>query len=174
MCTEEELTVNYQEWLNSVPEEMQADSVWKSEAYRLALFVAELAWHDATKLLRDKRTISLADQLFRAAGGVSADIEEGYSRGTGRDRARFYEYGLGSAREARGWYFKGRHVLGQQVASHRIQLLTHVIKLLLTMVPHQRGQTMHEQPPSYRIRLDSDAWLSPNAATGLLEDIPMP
>jgi len=166
--------MNYREWEAIVPDEIKGDSVWKAEAYRLALFVAELAWHDATKLVRDKRTISLADQLFRATGGVSADIEEGYSRGTGKDRARFYEYGLGSAREARGWYFKGRHVLGEQVASHRIRLLTHVVKLLLTMVPDQRGQTLREEPPSYRITLDPRAGLSPNAHIGLLESIPMP
>jgi hypothetical protein len=76
---------------------------------------------------------------------VSADIEEGYSRGTGKDRARFYEYGLGSAREARGWYFKGRHVLGEPVIAYRIDLLTHVIRLLLTMVPDQRGQVLREE-----------------------------
>ena len=166
--------MNYCEWEQTVPAEIKGDSVWRAEAYRLALFAADLAWHDATKLVRDKRTISLADQLFRANGGVSADIEEGYSRSTGKDRARFYEYALGSAREARGWYFKGRRVLEQQVASHRIQLLTHVIKLLLTMVPEQCGQTLREEPPSYRIRLHSDAWLSPNAAPGLLEEVPMP
>ena len=165
--------MNYREWEAIVPDEIKGDSVWKAEAYRLALFVAELAWHDATKLVRDKRTISLADQLFRATGGVSADIEEGYSRGTGKDRARFYEYGLGSAREARGWYFKGRHVLGERVASHRIRLLTHVIKLLLTMVPDQRGQTLREEPPLYRIAFGSDTRLSRNAHIGLLENIPM-
>jgi four helix bundle protein len=166
--------MNYQEWEQRVPPEIKGDSVRKSEAYRLALFAADLAWIDATRLLGDKRTISLADQLYRAVGAVSGDVEEGYSRGTGRDRAWFYEYALGSAREARGWYFKGRHVLGERVTSHRIQLLTHVVKLLLTMVPDQRGQTLREQPPSYRIRPDSDAWFSPNSATGLLEDVPMP
>ena len=58
--------MNYLEWEAIVPEEIQADSLWKVEAYRLAHFTAELAWHDATKLVHDKRTISLADQLFRA------------------------------------------------------------------------------------------------------------
>src|SRR6185436_8880301 len=115
--------MTFLEWEAQVPPSIKEDSVWKSKAYRLALFVSDLAWHDATKLLKDKRTLSLADQLIRAAGGISADIEEGYSRGTGRDRARFYEYGLGSARESRGWYFKGRHVLGEKVSQHRIALI---------------------------------------------------
>ncbi|MGH7969005.1 MAG: four helix bundle protein, partial [Limisphaerales bacterium] len=97
--------MDYNEWEAGVPEEINGDSVWKSKAYRLALFMSDIAWHDAGKLLADKRTISLADQLYRAAGAVSADLEEGYSRASGRDRARFYEYALGSARESRGWYY---------------------------------------------------------------------
>jgi four helix bundle protein len=77
--------MNYRDWENQVPEHIKRDSVWKSKAYRLALFVADLPWHDSTKLVADKRTISLADQLFRSTGAISADIEEGYSRGSGRD-----------------------------------------------------------------------------------------
>jgi len=142
--------MNYSEWEEKVPEMIKRDSVWNAKAYRLALFLSDVAWQDATKLLQDKRTLGLSDQLFRSAGAISADIEEGYSRGSGRDRARFYEYGLGSAREARGWYYKGRHVLQEQVVRHRIDLLTEIIKLLLAMVPDQRGATLRETPPPYR------------------------
>src|SRR5437667_4732461 len=149
--------MNYREWEATVPEQIKGDSVWKSEAYRLALFLADLAWHDATKLVRDKRTISLADQLYRSAGSVSADIEEGYSRGTGRDRARFYEYGLGSGREARGWYYKGRYILGRTVVEHRLRLFAEVIKLLLTMIPDQRGHELREESPVYTSSFDDHA-----------------
>src|ERR1051325_4687659 len=141
--------MNYRSWEDQVPEQIKKDTVWNSKAYRLALFAADLSWHDVTKLVGDKRTISLADQLYRSTGAISADIEEGYSRGTGRDRARFYEYGLGSAREARGWYYKGRHVLGESVVAHRIGLLAEVIKLLLTMIPNQRGGVLKEDPLGY-------------------------
>jgi four helix bundle protein len=120
------MKMNYHEWTKSVPEEITGDSLWKMEAYRLALFPADLGWHDVTKLMQDKRTIGLADQLYRATGSISANISGGYSRNSGKDRARFYEYGLGSARECRGWFYKGRHVLGQNVAEHRIRLVTHV------------------------------------------------
>ena len=64
--------------------------------------------------------------LYRSVGSVSANIAEGYSRGTGKDRARFYEYALGSARESRDWYFKARHILGNEVVTHRLSLLTEV------------------------------------------------
>jgi hypothetical protein len=34
--------MNYDEWVTSVPEEIKGDSLWKVEAYRLALFVADI------------------------------------------------------------------------------------------------------------------------------------
>ncbi len=144
-----ETAVTYRTWEAAVPEPIRADSLWKVQAYRLALFAADIGWHDVTKLMRDRRTRSLSDQLYRALGSVSANIAEGYSRGTGRDRARFYEYALGSARESRDWYFKARHLLGNDVTHHRLDLLTHVIRLLLTMIPQQRKSTLREPLPSY-------------------------
>ncbi len=86
---------NYEEWLATVPTEFTGDPLWRMEAYRLALFAADLAWHDVCKLAQDKRTIEVADQLFRAVGSVHANISEGYSRQSGKDQARFYEYALG-------------------------------------------------------------------------------
>ena len=146
--------MNYEEWLRSVPIAITGDPLWKVEAYRLALFVGELGWHDVTKLIKDKRTMELADQLYRALGSIGANISEGYSRGGGRDRAPFYEYALGSARESRGWHYHARHVLGQPVAEHRIRLLTQIIRLLLTMIPDQRLATFHEDSAAYRANLD--------------------
>src|SRR5689334_21403061 len=127
--------MNYDGWLKSVPVTISGDSLWKMEAYRLALFLADLGWHDVTKLTEDRRMLGLSDQLYRAVGSISANISEGYSRSSGKDRARFYEYALGSARESRGWYYKSRHVLGEQVVEHRLNFTTQIIRLLLTMVP---------------------------------------
>ena len=155
--------MNYQEWEQSVPAEITGDRLWRMEVYRLALFAADLAWNDVTRLAQDRRTRGLSDQLYRAIGSVSANIAEGYSRGTGRDRARFYEYALGSARESRDWYYKGRHILGETVTSHRINLLTQVIRLLLTIIPAQRGATMREEPTAYTATPQE-----------LLTDIPLP
>ncbi len=143
--------MNYQEWEDSVPKTIKGDSLWKMEAYRLALFVADIGWHDATQLMKDKRTIGLSDQLYRAIGSIGANLAEGYSRGTGKDRARFYEYALGSARESRDWYYKARHLLGDKVVEYRIEQLSSIIRLLLTMIPQQRQRTLRETATSYRI-----------------------
>lgn len=52
--------MNYQEWLEKVPEELRNDALWRVRAYQLALFVADLGWNDATKLMRDKRSYDLS------------------------------------------------------------------------------------------------------------------
>jgi len=64
--------VNFNDWLNSVPTEITGDTLWKMEAYRLALFASDLGWHDVTRLMGDKRTIDLSSQLYRALGSIGA------------------------------------------------------------------------------------------------------
>jgi len=96
------MSTDYEVWERTVPEGIKGDAVWNLRVYRLSLFAADLGWEDVCKLVRDRRTVGLADQLYRAIGSISANIVEGFSRGSGRDRARFYEYALGSARESRG------------------------------------------------------------------------
>jgi len=128
----------YDTWAATVPMAIRGDRLWRVEAYRSALYACDVAWRDLSRLGRDWRTRSLTDQLHRAVGSVSANVAEGFSRGTGCDRALFYQYALGSAREARDWYYKGRHIPGQEVLEHRLELLTSIIRLLLTMVPDQR------------------------------------
>ncbi len=140
----------YAEWEAQVPAVIKEDSLWRMQAYRRALFLGDLGWRDVTRLMGDRRTRALADQLYRAVGSISANLAEGYSRGTGRDRARFYEYALGSARESRDWYFKARYVLGDEILEHRLTLLSEIIRLLLTMIPQQRGRLLREAEITYQ------------------------
>ena len=147
--------MNYATWNKTVPQAITRHPLWKVEAYRLALFLVDIGWKDVTKLVSDKRTLSLSDQLYRALGSISANIAEGYSKSSGKDRVRFYEYALGSARETRGWFYKGRHLLGETVTHHRLQLTAQIIRLLLTMIPDQRPVTLREDSPGYGEPLDS-------------------
>ena len=130
--------MTYDQWVASVPDSIRQDTLWKIEAYRIGLFIGDLAWKDAKSLMKDRRMAAVADQLFRAAANVSSNIAEGYSRGPGKDRGRFYEYAPGSAREARDWYFKARHVLSEKVVEHRMDLLTQIVRLTLSMTAHER------------------------------------
>jgi four helix bundle protein len=144
--------MDYDEWLESVPGEITSDSLWKVRAYRLSLYVAELGWQDITMLTTDKRLLGLSDQLFRSLGSISANIAEGYSRSTGLDRARFYEYALGSARESRDWYYKGRRKLGEKIINKRLELLSQIIRLLLVTIPKERATSIREIREEYERR----------------------
>jgi four helix bundle protein len=128
--------MTYEQWEGQVPGELREDTVWKMEAYRLGLFLSDLAWHDAAKLLKKRLTFHMADQLMRATSNISPNITEGYSRG--KDRARFYEYALGSARESRDWYYKSRRVLEKPVVVHCLDLCTQMVRLLLKTVARER------------------------------------
>jgi four helix bundle protein len=133
------------------------------QVYRFAVFAGDLAWQDVSRLIKDRRMVSVADQLYRAIGSIGANVAEGYSRRSGKDQARFYEYALGSAREARGWYYQSRHVLSEVVSTHRIKLLTQITRLLLTIIPAERGYKLREEPTLY----DTDADI-----VGLLDNPP--
>ena len=137
--------MRYDEWQSGVPVEITGDPLWKLEVYRLALFVSDISWQDALVLNQNPLTRPLADQLYRATCSISVNVAEGYSRSTGKDRARFLEYSLGSAREARDWYYKSRHTLKQEVVIHRIGLLTQIIKMLNVLTPHQRQKGIRIQ-----------------------------
>lgn len=166
--------MNYETWLKEISVHFTGDPLWRIEAYRLALFLTDVGWRDVTKLARDTRTLEVSNQLYRGLGSIGANIAEGYSRGGGRDRARFYEYALGSARESRGWYFNSRFVLGDTVAGHRIALVTQIIRLLMMMIPDQRTVTFKEESPDYQIASEQDyVPFDPEALKTLIANVPI-
>jgi len=158
--------MSYDEWQAGFPDEIKGDPLWKLEVYRLGLFVSDIAWQDALVLNRTLLTRDMADQLYRAICSISANIAEGYSRSTGKDRARFLEYSLGSAREARDWYYKSRHTLKEEVCNHRINLLTQIIKMLNVLTPHQRQKGIREEQPEYN--------MSQSSGFSLDSEVPLP
>jgi four helix bundle protein len=130
--------MTYEQWETEVPAQMKEDTAWRIKAYKLSLFLSDLVWIDAPVWLKDRRSVEIVDQLCRASGRISASIIEGYSRDTGKARATFYEYALGSARESRDWYYKGRRLLKPAVYMHRVDLCTQISKLTLTMISNER------------------------------------
>ncbi len=98
---------------------------------------------------KNNLTRDAADQIIRSLNSISANIAEGYSRSTGKDRARYFEYALGEAREARDRYFKTRRVLKPEVVLHRIRILTQIVKILNTFVPQQRKHGIREEQAAY-------------------------
>lgn len=151
---ESEDGLNYQEWMKTVPEEITQDPLWGLEVYRLGFFIAEITWDDMESLFKNPSTRGAADQIRRSLDGISANIAEGYSRSTGKDRARYFEYALGEAREARDRIYKVRRAMKAEVVLHRMKILTQIIKILNTFVPTQRKHGIREEEVLYLILSD--------------------
>jgi four helix bundle protein len=128
----------FDEWVATQPGFITADPLWRVECYRVAAYSQVVAWDDCRRLGRHHVTSLVAPQLFRAIGSIQANVAEGYSRGSGRDRARLYEYGLGSTREGVGWYRAGEPVLGRDVVEERQARLQSIVRHLLVTIPKER------------------------------------
>ncbi len=157
--------MKYVEWQETVFSEIKNDPIWKLEVYRLALFAGDIGWTDVLAISKQPLMYSVADQLHRSLGSISANLTEGYSRSKGLDRARFIEISLGSARESRDWYFKARHVLKEEVIAHRIGLITHIIGMLTPMIHHQRQNAIREEQADY---------LTQSSIFSIASEIPLP
>jgi four helix bundle protein len=158
--------LRYKNWVKEVPDEITNDSLWNMKVYRHALFLADVAWEDIQQLSKNKLLLGACDQLFRSAGLVSANTSEGYSKKSKRDQARFYEYALGSARECRGWYYKVRHNLDENILNSRLKLIPEIIKMLLHIVPRQQGKKIKEPEVEYLAQ--------ENGKSELIENIEIP
>ena len=152
------MIISYRKWLEQVPSQISDDVLWKHTVYRYSLFLADISWHDRDKIIRKKKNFSLADQLHRSAGSISANISEGYSRNSQADKLRFYEYALGSAREARGWYYQAKLVFSKQDLEFRLELLSQIIKLLLNIIHSVRKNHLSEYLTRYTTDTSKKRW----------------
>jgi four helix bundle protein len=130
--------LNYAEWLAGVPESIRRDPLWNFQVYPKVLLLSDLAWEDTDRMMKDPRGRVIARQLVDSVGSICANIEEGHGRGFGKENAYFQRVALGSARESRGWYYRGRRFLTTEVFDHRIQLLDEIIAALVLSSGQQR------------------------------------
>ena len=147
--------MTYEEWEQTIPYGVKRDPTWKVQAYRLALYLASSTWTDAELLSRDHRSALSSGQLCRACGSIGANIVEGYGRRSAADRARYFEYALGSAAEVRTWYIACRAALSEDILEERLAVLTSVTRLLLVMIRTERSRP-RARPGSRSAQLDED------------------
>ena len=129
----------FAEWEATVPETIRRDPIWRTPAYRYAVWIGALAKRDVLELDAQRVYRNDADQLLRAVDSISANLAEGYGRSTGRERARFYDFAKGSAREARDWYFKLIDLLGRERVEERLAVLDRIIRILTAIIPRERA-----------------------------------
>lgn len=130
--------MDYDEWEQQAARWFAGDALWNITAYRIALFVADCTWDDAIRLAKHRIGSASLNPLVRAVGSIGADIAECYSRSTGLDRARFFEYALGSVRESRHWYYSARRALPAQRVTDILTRTEQRRRLLLVMVHRER------------------------------------
>lgn len=127
------------EWLVNAPHALRESPTWKVRAYQIGAFIAVRAADDAALLERLARFSQIAPQLLRAAGSVAANVAEGDSRRSSKDRIRYYEYALGSARECTTWYVTAAAAFERTALDSRLAYLARASQLLLTMIKNERS-----------------------------------
>jgi four helix bundle protein len=121
-----------------ISHETSNDPMFRMRVYTLAAELLGLAWADAKLLSAEPVTEGSAGQLYAAVNSITANIGEGYSRSSGKDRAHFFEYALGSVRESMSWYQGARPVLGDIVRA-RLDTLEEIRRMLIAIIPRERG-----------------------------------
>jgi four helix bundle protein len=142
--------VTFDEWEAGASAALKADRIWRMRAYRLACYVGEIGWGDVRALASDPLTREIAAQLLHALGSIRANLAEGYSRSAGRDRARVFEYALGSARESREWYYHASPILGPAVTRARSAVLDEIARMLIAIIPRERPRRIAPVAPDPR------------------------
>jgi four helix bundle protein len=90
----------------------------------------EKTWKDTEILIKDFRGREIAKQLIRSCGSISANIEEGYGRGYGKEYPYFLRISRGSAQESKGWYQKSSHLLSIDIIEDRCRILDKIIAMI--------------------------------------------
>ena len=106
------------------------DKLEEIQYYRLSKEIWDSCWNDIDLLKKDIRGIEVSKQLIRAVGSIGANIEEGFGRGFGKEYPQFLRISRGSAREARGWYYRSRFLLSQDILAERDQTLSSIIAMI--------------------------------------------
>ena len=128
---------DFARWEATPPPDLFGDTIWRLPAYRLSRYLGHVVREDL-RIIRSRST-NVAEQLERSIDSIGSNISEGYGRLHGRERARFYEFALGSAREAREWYARAESYLQDGVAVGRAMLLTRIVKILTVAIPQERA-----------------------------------
>ena len=110
--------------------------------YQLARELVPDCWKDAKELIAEPITEEIARQIYASVGSIAANTGEGYSKSSGKDRARSFEYALGSVRESMEWYHSAEPVLGDEKTTDRLDRLEEMRRLFLAIIPRERGRTM--------------------------------
>jgi four helix bundle protein len=101
-----------------------------TEIYNISQGLWDETWKDCNEMMNDIRGREIVKQLIRSAGSISANIEEGYGRGSGKEYTHFLRIATESARESKGWYLRSKHLLPELIIESRINTINGIIAML--------------------------------------------
>ncbi|MCW3125946.1 MAG: uncharacterized protein JWO03_1604 [Bacteroidetes bacterium] len=113
--------------------------------YKMSLQLWDDFWKDSETMIKDIRGKEIVRQMTRSAYSISANIEEGYGRGFGKEYPQFLRYSRGSARETKGGYSRAKFLLGQEVVNQRIELLDKIISGLSNTLVTLKDKAQNEK-----------------------------
>ncbi len=122
------------------PDDRRGDPLQRMRVYRLACELLRESWEDAEKLTHHRTMEKVSGQLYAAVGSIAANLGEGYAHSSGKDRARIFEFALGSARESISWFHSAEPVLGRDVVARRVEKLDEIRRMLLAIIPRERDR----------------------------------
>ena len=99
-------------------------------AYTKLNQIWDLTWSDTEIMKNDFRGKEICKQIIRSVGSISANIEEGYGRGSKREYPHYLKISRGSATESKGWFKKSKFLLDENIINERIKLLEEIIAIL--------------------------------------------
>ncbi|MFZ5552014.1 MAG: four helix bundle protein [Bacteroidota bacterium] len=109
--------------------------------YQKAMKLWEECWDDTEALMTDIRGREITRQIIRSVGSISANIEEGFGRGFGKEYINYLRISRGSARESKGWYKKSSRLLEKEIVEQRtkdLSILTGMITNTITALQKKR------------------------------------
>jgi four helix bundle protein len=121
----------FRAWEACVPASIRDDPMWKFHAYRVALYMLDLAGSDAKALARRKCFPFQTDQLLRAVASISANVAEGFGRSSAADRSRCFGIALGELRESFTWYRAVQDELPEELVELRFEQLAELRRILV-------------------------------------------
>lgn len=118
------------------------DGLEELRFYKMALDLWDLCWEDTEILKGDFRGREISRQLIRACGSISANIEEGYGRGYGKEYPHFLRIARGSTRESKGWYQRSKFLLKPNIITERCKTLDGLIAMITKSIETLENKNM--------------------------------
>ena len=110
------------------------DSLMRYPFYVKALEFYDEVMEDTDRRITDERWRTVVKQLSRSAGSISANIEEGYGRGTSQEFAHHLKISRGEAWESGGWYGRSKNFLSADLIATRRREVGEIVALLTATI----------------------------------------